>query len=117
MCSLEFSDLEASIWQKYKDRGVQVIGLDTGGLNGGDTVAIVEQFREQTGASFPLGFDFQGSYARFRRGGGEAISPFPLDVIIDSQGVVRYVSREYEASAIGAVLDSVLSGPDEKPAK
>lgn len=108
MCSLEFSDLEPSIWQRFKDRGVQVVGLDPGGLMGGDTPEILEAFREQTGVTFPIGWDPDLSYATFRPAGGDSISPFPLDVIIDRDGVIRYVNREYEASAMTAVIESLL---------
>jgi len=109
VCSLEFSDLEPSFWQRYRDQGLQVIGIDPGGLYGGDTPQILQQFREQTGVTFPIGWDDNATYSQFRGGGGDSISPFPLDVIIDRGGTIRYVSREYEPAELGAAIESALA--------
>ena len=66
----------------------------------------MRMFREQTRVSFPLGFDTDVSYKSFRV--GKAISPFPLDVIIDRQGRVVYVSRRYDLAAMEAKLAELL---------
>lgn len=89
---------------------MQVVGINTGGLGGGDSTAIVNQFLEQTGATFPVGWELGGasSYSQFRVSGGNSISPFPLDVVIDRDGVVRYVNREYEPAAMQAAIDAAL---------
>ena len=109
MCGLEFSDIEPSFWQAFKGDGLVVVGINPGGLFGGDTADIMEQFREQTGATFPIGWDTSSSYSRFAAAGGGAISPFPLDVVIDSAGTVRYVSREYEPTEMRAIIELLLS--------
>ncbi len=41
---------------------------------------------------------------------GDAISPFPLDVIIGPDGRIAYIAREYEPDEIRTVLDSLV-GP------
>ncbi len=84
-----------------------MIGVSTGGLSGGDTPEIVQAFVEQTGATFPVGWDTLGTYRAFRTGSG--ISPFPLDVIIDQQGRVAYVAREFDAAAMTAVVERLLA--------
>ena len=38
-----------------------------------------------------------------------ALSPFPLDVVIDRQGVMRYINREYEADELRAVIEAALA--------
>ena len=48
MCALEFPDLEESIWQPFRDKDVNVIGIGTGGLFGQDTDEQVSRFIEQT---------------------------------------------------------------------
>lgn len=109
MCSLEFSDLEPSFHQAFRDDGLVVIGVNPGGLFGGDTPAILEQFRQQTGATFPIGWDINATYSLFRAGGGTGVSPFPLDVVVDREGIVRYVSREYEPAELTQVIQSALA--------
>ena len=86
MCGLEFPDLESRIWQPFKDRGVQVIGLSSGleGLFGGETDAVVERFISQTGITFPVGRDVDFTYWEFDT--FAQISPFPLDAIVDQDG-------------------------------
>lgn len=106
MCGLEFPDLEIAIWRRYRDRGVLVIGVDPGGLMDGEDTALIEQFAAHTGVTFPLGLDAGGSYRAFR--GGDAISPFPLDVIVAPDGTIAYQSREYDRAGIEATLDRLL---------
>jgi peroxiredoxin len=83
-----------------------VIGVDP---ETDDTADILDQFAAQTGAEFPLGWDLNNSYNEYRAAGGEGISPYPLDVVIDKTGVVRYVSREYNAGETIAIIEQVLA--------
>ena len=106
MCGLEFPDLEANVWQKYKDRGLQVLAVNAGGLTGPETDATIQAFVNQTGITFPAARDLSRSYRDFSAPGG--ISPCPLDVIIDQQGVIRYVKPEYDATAMETVLDELV---------
>ena len=81
-----------------------VIGVNPGGVTAdAQSSEIIEQFVEQAGVTFPVGLD-RGtadratSYGAFLEGNG--LSPFPLDVVIDRQGVVRYVSRQYDPEVL-----------------
>jgi peroxiredoxin len=106
VCGLEFPDLEATLWQPYRDRGVEVIGINP--LSSGDDSALIQDFIDQTGVTFPIGFDVEGTYDAFRV--GDCLSPFPLDVIIAPDGTVAYLSCEYDGDAMRAVIDGLL-GP------
>ncbi|MEQ9322866.1 MAG: hypothetical protein RIF41_27120 [Polyangiaceae bacterium] len=86
-----------------------MIGIDQGGLMGGDTTAIVQGFIDQTGVTFPVGWDASGSYFDFPTDG--AISPFPLDVVVDRQGRIAYVSREYDAEELLQVVAQLAAQP------
>ncbi len=76
---------------------------------GGDDATIVQQFIDQTGATFPVGWDSLGSYFDFPRDG--SISPFPLDVIVDRDGTIVYFSREYDGEAMRAVVQTLVDSP------
>lgn len=63
-------------------------------------------FREQTGVTFPLllGDTTFSQYASVEPG----ISPYPLDVILDREGRVRYLRREFDGDAMIATIDQLL---------
>ncbi len=109
MCGLEFSDIEPAFWQAYRDAGLQVVGVNPGGIVGGDTPEIMRNFREQTGSTFPMGWATGTSYFDLLPSGGEGLSPFPLDVVIDQDGRIAYVSREYEPDVLESVIAGLLS--------
>ena len=66
-------------------------------------------FARQTQVTFPIGLDPSQSYRSFPSEG--AISPFPLDVIVDRDGNIAYISRTYNAKAIANVIDTLLAKP------
>ncbi len=100
-------DIEQNIWLPLQSQGVSVIGIDQGGLMGGDTTAIVNQFIDQTGVTFPIGWDSSDSYFAFPN--AESISPFPLDVVVDRDGKIAYVNREYDAEALLDVVERLAA--------
>lgn len=109
MCGLEFPDLETEFWQRYRDQGLVVVGLSGPGLYLSESWGSVNQFREQTGVTFPLLLldDTRGEYANDEG----SISPYPVDVVVDREGIVRYLRREYDPAAMGAVIESLLAEP------
>jgi peroxiredoxin len=106
VCGLEFPDLETAFWQEYRDRDLVVIGVDAGGLYGGDTPKLLAEFVEQTGVTFPIGWDDNDSYNQLRPSGG--VSPFPVDVIIDKEGRIQYLEPQFDAEAMRAVVERLL---------
>lgn len=44
------------------------------------------------------------SYAR----SDEAYAPFPIQVVIDQNGTIQYLSYQYDADAVRIVIDSLL---------
>ena len=39
----------------------------------------------------------------------EAYAPFPVHVIIDQQGIIRYLAYQYDADAIRRTIDGLLA--------
>ena len=107
MCSLEFPDLETELWQKYRDQGVVVLGMSGGGLFGQESAATLSAFVEQTGVTFPILREDQ-TYFEYDVPEG-AISPFPLDVIIDRQGTIRYLRHEFDGAAMDQTIQRLLT--------
>ena len=40
-----------------------------------------------------------------------AISPFPLDVVVDRKGIITYINREYDPTNLLAAVESLMSQP------
>jgi hypothetical protein len=58
------------------------------------------------GISFPLVRDDLSSFNEW--GGGVGMSSYPLDVVVDRDGVVTHVGHEYEPSVLQAAIESAL---------
>jgi len=114
VCGPEFSDLEGAIWQRYQDEDVVVLGINAGQ----DPVDDIEHFVEIFQISFPVLIDDAGVGFQYQQSG--AVSPFPLDYVIDQDGDVAYWATEYDPDAMTAVIDALLASetatPDTPPA-
>jgi hypothetical protein len=114
VCSLELPDIEQRFWRKYRDRGLKVVGLNPGGRGGirgaaaTDDIGGVQRFTEKLGVTFPTGLEETGSYLRFAENFRGA-NPFPIDVIVDRDGTIAYVAREYDPAAMEAVIERLLA--------
>ena len=63
-------------------------------------------FREQAGVTFPFLIESDAaSYQAYRAGAGDQTTPYPLDVIIDRDGIVRYLRGEYDDAAMRDILE------------
>ncbi len=102
---LEFPALESHIWLPFKDQGVEVIGIDPGGLYGGDTQQILTKFKAQSGITFPIGWDAAGSYFSLSQSG---LSPFPQDIIVAPDGTLAYLSAEFDPGTLVAIVEALL---------
>jgi hypothetical protein len=84
-----------------------VLGLSGSGLFGNESATTVENFRDQTGVTFPLllGDSTYGSYAQ----PDGSISPYPLDVVVDKNGIIRYVGHHFDGAAIESTIQKLLA--------
>jgi peroxiredoxin len=80
-CIDEAPEVEANIWQAFKDKGVQVVALDT--WDGSE--ASVLAFSANTKTTFPVALK-AGSYARLWNFQQNSFA------IIDGDGVVQYIA-------------------------
>lgn len=84
-----------------------MLGLSGRGLFGNESTATLGNFVEQTGVTFPIlrGDDTYFDYADPE----DAISPYPLDVIVDRNGNIAYLRREFDAEAMVQTIDRLLT--------
>jgi hypothetical protein len=88
------------------DGAVQVYALQAGEIESISDAGVLAWF-EATGATFPVMVDSDGTYGRYDATG--ATAPFPLDVVVDQQGVVRFVDTRYDPDTLQAVIDGLLA--------
>ena len=90
------------------------MGINPGGRGGirgaasTDDIAGVQRFTDNLGVTFPAGVEDTGSYRRFAEN-FRGSNPFPIDVIVDRDGTIAYIAREYDPEAMDAVLERLLA--------
>ena len=72
----------------------------------GVTDGMIRAFAEDHGATFPVMRDPDRTYYDYQAVGSSA--PFPLDVIVDREGIVRYVDTRFEPDELQEVIDGLL---------
>jgi hypothetical protein len=102
--------MEVNFWQKYADDGLRVIAIDSNALDVANVPLLTEYVNWLGPPTFPVATEAsgQGSYTMFS-GEYEGSNPFPVDIIIDKQGAVRYIAREYDPAAMDAIIQELLA--------
>jgi peroxiredoxin len=99
--------MEQRFWQAYADEDIVMLGIDP---DEEDYTQLpeVEAFCETLGITYPIGIEESMTYEMFGSA-FEGTNPYPVDVIVDKQGIIRYVAREYDPVAMQRVLDELLA--------
>ena len=76
-----------------------------------DSEGRVRAFLEGAGLSLPSLLEAEGPYRRYLTEvpDGEPWAPYPLQVVIDQEGVIRYLAQRHDPPAVRAVVDALLS--------
>ena len=105
MCPSEVSDIEHSIWQKYKEQGVGVWGMGAD-----DPFATLQKFQEEMGLTFPILYDEGGLvHEDYNTGKNATNSVYPQDWIVGVDGTVVYVNNVYEPEEMMEILDAEVA--------
>lgn len=99
--------MEQRFWQKYQSQGLMMIGIDPDS-DDYTQVSEVENFCNTLGITYPAGVEESDSYQLFREN-FDGTNPYPVDVIVDRAGIIRYVAREYDPAAMEAVIIELLA--------
>ena len=72
-----------------------------------DTEETLTAFRAQTGVTFPFLIEPSATtYHQYANAADDLTTPYPLDVLIDGNGIVRYLRGEFDADALWAAVDT-----------
>jgi hypothetical protein len=86
---------------------VVVLGMSGAGLFGGESNSTVSNFVQQTGVTFPVLLN-DSTYFEYANPDG-SISPYPLDVIIDRDGRIRYLRHDFDGDAMRETIENLLA--------
>jgi peroxiredoxin len=107
VCSAELPDIETAFWAPYRDQGLRVVAL-----NPDDDEALDPQrvwdFAAFLGVTFPVGIDEGTTYDELQAT-TSGTSPYPVDLLVDREGFIRYVAREYDPDAMRPVVEALLA--------
>lgn len=98
-------DIDATIYQAYKDQGVLVYGIHPN-----ESPQQLAAFLEQTGVSFPLVAD-NGTKGQFAFPPGVGY-PYPRDVVIGKDLTVRSVKNSFNVAEMDSLIQQLLNEPD-----
>lgn len=104
-CNTEAPYLEKNIWQAYRDRGVQVIGV-----NREQTAVEVEKFIAKHHWTFPTFLDPQREFY-------QQFTPkfIPWNVIVDQNGTIQYSEPGFHPDRFYSILENLLQSKGETP--
>ena len=80
------------------------------GIASNDFLEGVTTFVDQMGLTFPILFDEEGATkANYNPGTNFTNSPYPQDWIIGVDGMVAYISNQYDPDTMISVIENELS--------
>ena len=103
--------MDVNFWQKYQADGLKVIAIDSNALDVGDVAGLTEYVDWVGPPGFPVATEAsgQGTYSLFSST-YEGSNPFPVDIIIDKAGTIRYIAREYDPMTMDELVQQLLAG-------
>lgn len=103
--------------QKYDNKDFVGVAINPGGIGaiqgkpGTDDMAGVQAYIENLNLQvLPAGLEVTSNYAPWVKDHPGA-NPFPVDIIVDKKGIVRYVAREYDAPTMHAIIEELIAEP------
>jgi peroxiredoxin len=107
VCANHLPDTEERIWMRYKDRGLKVVALNP--RESTSEIGRVQTYCDNIRVSFPLGIEEPASTYTAVTSNFPGPNPFPVDVIVGKDGIVRYATHEYDPDAMVAVIEQALA--------
>ena len=87
----------------YANRSDVVVLL----ANAGNTAGTIQQFLYNAHTDLPSLMDQEESLYRTYDTPPQ-FAPFPLQIVVDQTGVIRYMSGQYDAPAVRNIIDDLL---------
>jgi peroxiredoxin len=110
VCSIELPDIQNRLFERYGPEGLAIIALDPDpdDFERPDAVAT---YAENLGVTFPVALETSAVTPTYATISDiyQGESPYPLDILIDRDGKIRYVAREYDPDALEEQIVELLA--------
>lgn len=104
--------MEFTVWQNYDTTKVQVLAVNVGESN-----LLARAFVRNFGLTYPVLLDSDLSVLEKYK--LNSSTPFPIDCIIDQNGIIKYLHSEYEPQLILNIINDLVNtgnpGDDDSP--
>jgi len=94
--------MEKQIWQKYRERGLQVFGVNAGERS--DPEKNARQFVTKNEVTYPTLMDTDDTMMETYK-----IEAFPTVAIIDRKGTLRYIQAGFSEEAVRQQVEALLA--------
>jgi peroxiredoxin len=94
--------MEKEIWQKYRDRGLAVFGVNAAERQ--DPEQMAKKFVAENGVTYPTLMDTEDEAS-----GAYGIRALPTIAIIDKKGVLQYLQAGFNGEAVIAKIEALLA--------
>jgi peroxiredoxin len=109
VCANHLPDIEARYFQAYKDQGLEVVALNP--READDPIEEVQAYIERIRVTYATGIEEPADTYSAITANFVGPNPFPVDVLVDKQGIVRYATHEYDPEAMTAMIEQLLAEP------
>lgn len=102
-------DLQQQFLEAYGPQGLNVVALDPDSTDR-ENIDGVRAFVANQGVEFPVMVEdaLTPTYSTIE-GIFDGANPYPVDILIDKNGIIRYVSREYDPPGMHALIPALLA--------
>ncbi|WP_437929231.1 redoxin domain-containing protein [Sorangium sp. So ce291] len=107
VCANHLPDTEERFWRKYKDQGLQIVALNP--REPVEQIGQVQAYCDTIEITFPVGLEETASTYAAVTSSFPGPNPFPVDVIVGKDGIVRYASHEYDPDTMTAIIEQALA--------
>jgi peroxiredoxin len=107
VCANHLPDLEERFWIPYAGQGLEVIALNP--RESGDQIGQIQDYIDTIRVSFPAGVEDPADTYSQIVANFAGPNPFPVDVIVDKQGIVRFAAHEYDPDLMKEIIEELLA--------
>lgn len=94
----------------YGQQGLYTIALDPD-ADDYNNIGSVAAFVANQGVTFPVAVEetaITPTYSTIE-GVYDGANPYPVDILVDKNGIIRYISREYDPAGLDAKVQELLA--------
>ena len=94
-------NLEKEVWQKYKGKGLTLIGIDRD-----EPIDVVKDFQKKVGTTYPLALDPDAiHFSKF----AHKNAGVTRNIVIDRNGKIVFLTRLFDRNEFQEMLDKIES--------